>query len=118
MITLDLYQEVKDVLPDQGVGGNPIFTKKDIKTVIRIQNAQTIVLAGLISKKKSRPVTKVPILGDIPLIGFLFRRTNTTVTKTNLLVFITPHIVTNKDVADKLTDDSKENLKKNSTKSN
>lgn len=102
-INLDLYQEVKNIagLPTQG--GNPIFNKRDVKTTITVDNAQTVVIGGLISSDRQKKITKIPLLGDVPLLGWFFRRTTTQVVKTNLMVFLTPHILTNRAKADKIT---------------
>lgn len=109
LITLKLYQEVKAIAgATSDATANPRFTKKDIKTVIKTKNRQTIVIGGLVSTDQTESVRKIPLLGDIPVLGYLFKRTSTVVTKTNLLVFITPHILTNKEVADRVTQESLE----------
>ena len=56
-------------------------------------NGQTVVIGGLISNTKSESVSKVPFLGDIPLLGNLFKSTSKADGKTELLMFLTPHIV-------------------------
>jgi len=98
-ITLDLYQEVNSVLGQTTVleSGSiipPTLGKRDIKTKINVADSKTIVVGGLITNNKSVEETKVPILGDIPLLGWFFKRKVVEYKKTNLLVFITPHIVT------------------------
>jgi general secretion pathway protein D len=102
-INLDLYQEVKNIagLPTQG--GNPIFNKRDIKTTITVENMQTIVIGGLISSDKQKKITKIPLFGDLPILGYLFRRTTNQLVRTNLMVFLTPHILTNRAKADRVT---------------
>lgn len=110
MVTLDLYQEIKSISGyTTDATKNPTFTKRDIKTAIRVADGQTIVIGGLISNNKTQTITKIPILGDIPVLGFLFKRQSTVVKRTNLLVFITPHILTNRDLADKVTEEAKRN---------
>ncbi len=106
MVTLNLFQEVKSISgATQDALSNPKFSKRDIKTVVRVQDSQTIVIGGLVSTDRNRNVRKIPVLGDIPLIGYLFKRTSLSMKKTNLLVFITPHILTNRRIADKVTQD-------------
>ncbi len=102
-INLELYQEVKNIagLPTQG--GNPIFNKRDVKTTITVDNMQTIVIGGLISSDKQKKITKIPLFGDLPILGYLFRRTTNQLVKTNLMVFITPHILNSRVRADKIT---------------
>lgn len=109
MVMLNLFQEVKSITSTDSNSGNPIIGKKDIKTFVRVQDGQTIVIGGLVSNDRRTDMKKVPILGDLPLIGYLFRRQGTTNKRTNLMVFITPHIVTNRAIADKVTEDQRQN---------
>jgi len=102
-ITIDLYQEVKAKTGSDDFTKNPTFKKRDIKTVVRVKDNQTIVIGGLISTDKTRTERKVPLLGDIPVLGYLFKRTSMQVKKTNLLVFITPHILSSRKIADSIT---------------
>jgi len=112
-ITLDLYQEVNSVLGQTTVleSGSvipPKLGKRDIKTKINIADGRTIVVGGLITNNKSVEETKVPILGDIPLLGWFFKRKVVEYKKTNLLVFITPHIVTKQSKIEALTEQKRE----------
>jgi general secretion pathway protein D len=112
-ITLDLYQEVNSVLGQTTVleSGSvipPKLGKRDIKTKINIADGRTIVVGGLITNNKSVEETKVPILGDIPLLGWFFKRKVVEYKKTNLLVFITPHIVTKQSKIESLTEQKRE----------
>lgn len=109
MVMLNLFQEVKSITSTDSNSGNPIIGKKDIKTFVRVQDGQTIVIGGLVSNDRRTDMKKVPILGDLPLLGYLFRRQGTTNKRTNLMVFITPHIVTNRAIADKVTEDVRQN---------
>jgi general secretion pathway protein D len=106
-ITLDLYQEVNSVLGETTqVGGSfvpPQLAKRDIKTRITVYDGKTIVVGGLIRNNRTITETKVPLLGDIPLLGWLFKRRTESYSKTNLLVFITPHIMTKQEQIDAIT---------------
>jgi len=114
MVTLNLFQEVKSIIPATDPLANPTISKKDVKTYVRVQDSQTIVIGGLISSERNATVIKVPILGDLPLIGWLFRKSKSDLTKKNLMVFITPHILTNRAIADKVTEDLRQDqLKEN-----
>jgi general secretion pathway protein D len=64
-----------------------------VKTQIVAKDQSTIVIGGLIQERTLRSVKKIPVLGSLPLIGWLFRDTDTTKQKTNLLVFLTPYII-------------------------
>jgi len=105
MVTINLFQEVKSLIPSSDPTANPTIAKKDIKTFVRVQDGQTIVIGGLVSNDRTATISKVPILGELPLIGFIFRRTETITKRRNLMVFITPHILTNRAIADKVTED-------------
>lgn len=80
---------VPDELKGQTQGKN---TRSTITKVI-VQNEDTVVLSGLIRDSMTETVNKVPLLGDIPILGWLFKNSKTVKTKTNLLVFITPRII-------------------------
>jgi type II secretory pathway component GspD/PulD (secretin) len=71
----------------------PNITKQSANTVVVTPDGQPVVIGGLISNLKSANDTKVPFLGDIPLIGQLFKSTTKQNQKTELLIFLTPHIV-------------------------
>ncbi|MEN9723230.1 MAG: hypothetical protein RJB38_1216 [Pseudomonadota bacterium] len=68
-------------------------TERNAQTSVVVADSDTVVLGGLIRDKTSEQVSKVPLLGDIPLLGWLFRSKSSTTEKANLLIFMTPHIV-------------------------
>ena len=104
-ITLNLFTEISTIVASTStLNPNPSFLKRNIKTYITTSDKQTIVLGGLISSRVTKTVNKVPLLGDIPLIGYLFRSTSNTNVRNNLMVFITPHILKGKKQANKITD--------------
>ncbi|MEQ8764552.1 MAG: tetratricopeptide repeat protein [Planctomycetota bacterium] len=78
--------------PD-GLQIEPIFNVRETQTTLRVQDGQTIVIGGLRSVRKNEVVQKVPILGDIPLLGFLFRSTLQQEQQTELAIMMTPRIV-------------------------
>jgi len=59
-----------------------------------IKDGETVVIAGLIKDQTTMTRKKTPILGDIPILGFVFRKNEDTQSKTDLMIFMTPHIVT------------------------
>ena len=104
-ITLNLFTEISTIVASTStLNPNPSFLKRNIKTYITTSDKQTIVLGGLISSRVTKTVNKVPLLGDIPLIGYLFRSTSNTNVRNNLMVFITPHILKGKKQANRITD--------------
>jgi hypothetical protein len=74
-----------------------ITSEREMENVAVVDDNQTIVIGGLIGKTATKVETKIPILGDIPLIGALFRGTRNTERKTNLLIFLTPHVINESD---------------------
>ena len=78
-----------------GQGGSvPSIDTKEIDTQVLVDNGQTVVLGGVYTQSLTSTISKVPMLGDIPLLGYLFRNSQVTNDKTELLVFITPKILT------------------------
>jgi general secretion pathway protein D len=76
----------------QGVNA-PVIDIRAANTVAVTPDGQTVILGGLMQNSKARTDTKIPLLGDIPLLGALFRRTQKNDTQTELMIFLTPHII-------------------------
>ena len=81
----------------------PILATREAQTTIVVKSEQTIVIGGLMREDKIVSASKVPILGDIPFLGWLFRKQHNTIKKTELLVFITPYVITSTEDADRIT---------------
>ena len=77
----------------------PIVSVRETDTVVRVQEGETIVIAGLMQERTIGQKTKVPVLGDIPLVGGLFRRDDRSKKKVDLVILLTPTVVTPGDVA-------------------
>jgi general secretion pathway protein D len=93
VIRLDVEQEVSDVEAANYNGLGPATSKRSTKTTVVARDQQTVVIGGLMSDRASETITKVPILGDIPVIGFFFRSTTKDLKKTNILIAITPYVI-------------------------
>jgi len=98
-VKLDIYQEISAV-KDFGTANNPNLgsTKRSAKTSVVVKNTDTVIIGGLIQDSDQVTESKVPLLGDIPGLGWLFKTKNTTREKTNLLIMLTPRII--KDASD------------------
>ncbi|HLA32842.1 MAG TPA: type II secretion system protein GspD, partial [Pseudomonas sp.] len=94
-LRLEIEQEISSIAPtSQGVNAVDLITnKRSIKSTILAENGQVIVLGGLIQDDVTQADSKVPLLGDIPLLGRLFRSTKETRIKRNLMVFLRPTVV-------------------------
>lgn len=105
-ITLNFFAEISSIQGQDAAasGSNPTFSKRNIKTYATVLDKQTIVLGGLISSENTKTITKVPLLGDIPLLGYLFRRTIDSNVRRNLMIFMTPHVLKGRKQADKITE--------------
>lgn len=90
-VKLTIEQEVSGRAGE--IEGNPIISKREIKTTVMAEDGATVVLGGLIDEDVQESEAKVPLLGDIPVLGHLFRSTSTTKRKRNLMVFIRPTIM-------------------------
>jgi general secretion pathway protein D len=100
---LDIEQEVSSIA-DSVAGASDIVTnKRSIKTNVMVDDGQMVVLGGLIEEQIGESVQKVPLLGDIPLLGYLFKSTTADVSKKNLMVFIHPVILRNSAVTSNYT---------------
>ncbi len=109
-VRLEVDQRVQQLSNRQPPAGvTTVFlqaiSKRSIKTQIEVNNKDTAVLGGLMSDRITESVSKVPVLGDIPILGWLFKSNVKTTTKVNLLVFITPTIIQNSDDNSKLLGD-------------
>jgi general secretion pathway protein D len=93
-----------------GSGTAPVIDRRSADTVVVTPSDRTIVIGGLISSQKNDTDTKVPILGDIPVIGYAFKRKKKDNTKTELLIFLTPHVVATPDELASLSDSERAKL--------
>lgn len=91
-VRLEIEQQIDDIASDDPVRG-PTTTTRQIRTTVAVEDQQTVVLGGLMRDTQTRTVNKVPFLGDIPVIGHLFRHTSSRTVKTNLLLLLTPYII-------------------------
>ena len=96
-VTLEVEIEVQEIEEDdQGLNVQQsgfITSKREEKTTVLIKDNQTVVLGGLVGATDTEVETKFPILGDVPIIGALFRGRRVGSRKTNLMIFLTPHII-------------------------
>lgn len=100
-IKMEIEQEVSDVSNTAVTGATDITTnKRSIKTTVLVEDGQTLVLGGLIDDQINDTRDKVPFLGDIPLLGNLFRYRTTNKSKRNLMVFLHPTILRDPETAD------------------
>jgi general secretion pathway protein D len=107
-IRLDINQDITSVAPSKGQAVDLVLATRSAKTSVVVKDNETVVIGGLIQDQENDTVSKVPFLGDIPGLGWLFKTTNKTRTKTNLMILLIPHIVKDNDALTSITDDQRD----------
>jgi general secretion pathway protein D len=97
-VRLEIKEEISEVgSSPQGTLGAVAINQRTASTTLIVRDQQTVVIGGLMRDQETISQTKVPILGDIPILGALFRQHKTTKAKTNLLLILTPYVVRDQD---------------------
>lgn len=91
-ITVSLHPVVNS-LTGVSASGIPQISTRDTQTVVQLQDNQTLVIGGLIQEESQRTVSKIPLVGEIPLVGKLFNSSNNNYTRNELVIVVTPHIL-------------------------
>jgi general secretion pathway protein D len=114
LVTLEISIEDSTVnaaaLPLGNLGNVPVFGKKTAKTVLSVLEGQTIVIGGLIEESKEVIKSGVPLLSKIPLLGAIFGSQSYTKKKTELLVLMTPHVISDQNQSNAVTQEFKEKI--------
>ncbi len=97
-ISLSLIPEVSEAAADgfsyAGEVTLPKFTSRNLSTTVVVDSGETVVLGGLIKESRTKTATKVPVLGDIPFVGALFRKDSDSIQRKNLIIFVTARVLT------------------------
>ena len=109
LVTMTIKQEVSDQSQNVTVGGKsyPSFFKRTIDTTLTVRHGQTIVIGGLMKQNRGKGRSGVPWLVKIPILGLLFGKKTTTFSKSELILLITPHVITTLDEVDAITEEFK-----------
>jgi general secretion pathway protein D len=95
-VSMDIYQEssaLKDTTLLQSSTVGPTTTKRSARTTVLVKSGDTVIIGGMMQETILKSESKVPLLGDIPLLGYLFKFTSSSKKKTNLVILLTPHII-------------------------
>jgi general secretion pathway protein D len=92
MVRLEVDEKISELAPGPSNLG-PSTSERTAKTIVVAKDQQTILIGGLMSDKIINTVTKVPLLGDIPILGFFFRSSTKKMVKTNLIIALTPYVI-------------------------
>ena len=95
ILDLEVNKDSRGALTAAG----PAINTKQVKTQVLVENGGTVVIGGIFQQDERNEINKVPLLGDIPFLGYLFQNRVRTTNKTELLIFITPKIVTDRSAA-------------------
>lgn len=113
LVRMKIYQEISDVV-ENGVGTvdevGPTFTTRRLSNSIVARDGKTVVLGGMFQNNRTETKTKVPLLGDIPFLGRLFRSSSTGEKKTSLLIFITPRVIRDSADLERITNENRATL--------
>ena len=105
VVTLEITQEVSEAQANTTSDiSSPIILNRTITTEVVAADGQTVLLGGLIRENKSETVTKIPFLGSIPILGYLFKTTSKGFDRTELVIMVTPHIIRNTQQIDEMRD--------------
>jgi general secretion pathway protein D len=111
-VSLEIEQEVSDVTQTKTSGiDSPTIQQRKIKTSVAVDNGATIALGGLIRDRVTDGATKIPLLGDIPGLGELFRTNTKRNERTELVVLITPRVVGSASDAELVTRELREKMR-------
>jgi general secretion pathway protein D len=110
-VDIDVTQEVSSAqITNTGVDSSPTFSTRKLQTKLTLKNGSTIMLGGLISENKSGGQAGIPLLKDIPILGQAFRTDTSKTDRTELIIIITPYILSSDEDAVAVTDAFKKQL--------
>lgn len=108
-VRLKVFQEYS-TLSEGSAADRPTTLKRTADTTVLVKNKETVVIGGLVGDQIDRGTSGVPCLGNIPLVGWFFKSYTRTQTKTNLFIFLTPHVLEGPAEAKKIFDEKKEDM--------
>lgn len=110
VVIMNISQTISNVVEGTAGSTTPSIFNRSLSTEAVVESGRTVILGGLISESNSRGETKVPILGDIPLIGKAFKSENDSTEKTELVMIVTPKVIRSSDEWDKLISEFSQSL--------
>jgi general secretion pathway protein D len=110
MISMDVLQTINEIIGREEELNAPRVARREAQTSILTPDGKTIVIGGIIKHNKEKSIKGVPILSRIPLVGELFKSRVSRTQSSELMVFITPHVVNNDLTAQKITEETREKL--------
>jgi general secretion pathway protein D len=115
LVTMDVYTEISSLtdstVPITDTLNAVVFDNRSAENRVAVRDGQTIVIGGLMQDRITKSVDKTPLLGDIPVLGLLFQHSVSKKTKTELLIFLTPHVAQAPDELEQMSQDELDNTK-------
>jgi len=115
VVIMDVLPEISQLtsesVPISSTTSAPVIAKRSAESRIGVKDGQTVVIGGLMEDRRTSKVQKIPLIGDIPFIGQVLSRTQTTKTKTELLIFLTPHVAQRPEALQPMSEDERNNTK-------
>jgi general secretion pathway protein D len=108
-VTLVIAQEVSS--PGAPTDDGPTFAKSSVETTLSVKDGETVAIAGLIRESKGLTRNGVPLLSDIPILGYLFGTTRRTANRSELIILITPHVIRTPEKFQEMTQELKDSLR-------
>lgn len=110
-VMLELEQEVSNVDPNTPPGSTtPTIQQRRVKTQVVINDSESLMLGGLVKDQRGRAATQLPVVGDVPVVGSLFKDKGDAIDKTELVIMITPHVVRSLSEGREITEEFKRKL--------
>jgi general secretion pathway protein D len=109
-VRLDVFQQISELQSSSDELG-PTTTNRQVENVVYVRDGETVMIGGILSEVQSSDEKKVPFLGDIPILGWAFKRTTEDIRKVNLFIVLTPHIVRDPERLNELTMERRERFR-------
>ena len=116
-IRLEIFQEISLVQEDKASDLGPTLSQRTVENTVYVRDGEAVMIGGILQETETDSLSKVPFLGDIPILGWAFRSTSMSIRKTNLMVILTPHIVRDPGDLNRLTVEHRERFRDSSTES-
>jgi general secretion pathway protein D len=114
-VAMDIAQTANDFVAYTSFNA-PIVNQREATTSVAVKDGETVILGGIIRNQVTATTNKIPLLGDIPLLGNLFKSVSHDKEKTELLIFLTPHVIRTMEEARKLSEDTKKEMSQETQK--
>jgi general secretion pathway protein D len=110
-IRLQIFQEISEVLSEEDVELGPTTSTRTVENTVYVRNREAVMIGGILKETETESLSKIPWLGDIPILGWAFKGTTKGVRKTNLLIVLTPSIVRDPEDLNQLTVEHRERFR-------